>query len=190
MQTELLETGFHALDIVIGAILLFGLIRGAIRGLASELIRLLGLVLVVIGARAATPFIAQGLLGRLPEDRVEGVGFLIALLAATIAVLLLRLALRKVLKLTFSGKLERLGGAGIGLLVTAIFCAAGLVLAALGPWPTVRETIRHRSWAGQRAHEWFPPMYEMLADRYHLPALPTDKGPTGEEGGALPRDPE
>lgn len=188
MELGLSDAGWHGVDLAVAAVLAYGFIRGAVRGLSGELARLLCVALIVAGARMAGPRISLWLAEttRLGSDPADLAGLLLALAAATAAVLLARLAVRSVLAFSFRPRIERIGGALAGLATAALAAAVGLVLASRSPWETVRRAASTGSMSGRTANALLP-FYERLAVRVPLPRQPPEPPPaSAPEADSVP----
>lgn len=193
MWTGLSEFGAHWVDLVALAFLIYGLIRGVLRGFSGELARLLYVLAAVAGASLARPFLSGLLLGhtRLNDEDADRLGLALAAVLSIAAVLLLRLLIRKLFQFSFKGKLEKIGGAVLGLATAGVLVSAVFVLAAHAPWPGVREVAQSGSISGRTAKFLFPPLYRQLAGRMDLPPLPQAPGETNSPAaryGELPEE--
>jgi uncharacterized membrane protein required for colicin V production len=184
MLTRLAEYGMHWVDLPVIVFLLYGLIRGALRGFSGELARLLYVLGAMAGASLAHPVLADLLRGhtRLEEADADRLGLVLAAVLSIIAVLLIRLLVRKLFQFNFKGKLEKVGGAILGLASALVLVSALFILAARAPWPGVRDVARSGSLTGRTAEFLFPPLYRQLAGRMDLPPLPPAPGETVAPG--------
>jgi membrane protein required for colicin V production len=173
-------------DAVVLAFLLYGLIRGSIRGFSGELARLLYLSGALLGTSLAHPILADLLSHhtRLDATDADRIGLILAAGLAILLVLLIRLLVKKLFQFSFRGKLERVGGALLGLMTVFILVSAVFILAARTPWPGVRSIARSDSLTGRTANHLFPPLYKQMARWVSLPPLPPESG--GEADPAAP----
>lgn len=194
MLTRLEEYGLHWVDLPVIAFLIYGLIRGVLRGFSGELARLLYAIGAMAGISLSRPFLTELLRGhtRLQEADAERLGLAMAAILSIVAVLLIRLVIRKMFQFNFKGRIEKAGGALLGLATAMILVSALFILAAHAPWPGVREVARDGSLTGRTAKFLFPPLYRQLADRMDLPPLPPTPGETNSPSagyGELPAEP-
>jgi uncharacterized membrane protein required for colicin V production len=171
---EFSSSWINPVDLSILGLLLYGLIRGARRGLSRELARLAGLAAILFAGWYFYRPLGEVLLkhSRLSESGAYTTAFLLVLAAALVVVLLLRLALQRVLAFSFRGLLERGGGALAGGLQMLIVGAALIYALGLLSFEPVRLAVHERSWFGPRVMRAFPVVYGAVADRYAWPPLP------------------
>ena len=105
------------IDIVLGALLLFGLVRGFMKGLFVEIASLLALVLGVYGAIHFSDFAASFLNSRVDWDEkyINIVAFAITFVVIVLAIVLAGKALTKLADFAALGILNKLLG---GVLVS------------------------------------------------------------------------
>lgn len=106
------------IDIVLGALLLFGLIRGLMKGLFVEVASLVALVAGVYGAIHFSNFAADFLVSRVDwsEQYVNLVAFAITFVVIVLAIALAGKALTKLADFAALGLLNKLLGALFGIL--------------------------------------------------------------------------
>ena len=118
------------IDIVIGAALLFGLIRGAFKGLFVEIASLLALVLGVYGAIHFSYFIADILESRVDwnEKTINIVAFAITFVIIVIVISLAGKALTKLADFASLGLLNKLLGGVFGALKIGLILSILLIV--------------------------------------------------------------
>lgn len=174
MMEGIWPSWINPVDLPILGLLLYGLIRGARRGLSKELARLAGVAAILFAGWYFYRPLGGVLLehSRLSEPGAYTMAFVLVLAAALVVVLLLRLVLQRVLEFSFRGVLERGGGALAGGLQMLILGAALVYALGLLSFEPVRLAVHERSWFGPRVMRAFPVVYSAVADRYALPPLP------------------
>jgi uncharacterized membrane protein required for colicin V production len=122
--------GARGLDLLgLGIVLLF-LVLGAMRGLWWQLVRLFGITATVSVARAAAPRLAPTLQSALPGSSpavVNGIAWMLILLAGFVGVALVGRLGRATLQAVHLSLLDRVGGAVAGA-VSGILVHAALVI--------------------------------------------------------------
>lgn len=115
------------IDIVLGALLLLGLVRGFLKGLFVEIASLLALVLGIYGAIHFSHFVGDFLKSRVSweEQIIQITAFAITFVIIVFAIGLAGKALTKLADFTALGLLNKILGAVFGLLKT------GLILSIL-----------------------------------------------------------
>lgn len=165
---------FNIADLVVFGILLFGLIRGFIKGLSGELAGLISVVVAVAAGRFLYRPLGLYIGERttLGEPAAYAAAFIVTLLGAYLLMLILRLMLRALMEFSFKGKIERLGGALAGLLGAAVFAAA--LLLVLGLWPNDRlhRVFAEDSVIGHAVYTWLGPVYERFSEEHPALAIP------------------
>jgi membrane protein required for colicin V production len=171
--------GFNAVDIVALVWLLIGAWRGLRQGLAGALLRLLALALAVgvgfLGYAWLGEKMAGG--GRLAGAAGDLLAFFLITVAVYVVLRLVGLLLKNTITFTFKGKLEPVGGALVGLLVSACVIALVLLLAGQWPQPLMKKWFVEESWLGGVVHEQLGPVWQRLEKRYPALKLPDEAGP-------------
>lgn len=118
------------IDIAIGALLLFGLIRGLFKGLFVEIASLLALVLGVYGAIHFSNFAADFLQSRTDwaEKTINITAFAITFVIIVLAISLAGKALTKLADFAALGILNKLLGAAFGALKIGIILSVVLIV--------------------------------------------------------------
>ena len=118
------------IDIVLGALLLFGLIRGAMKGLFVEIASLLALVLGVYGAIHFSYFAAGFLETKVDwnEKTINIVAFAITFVIIVLAISLAGKALTKLADFAALGLLNKLLGGAFGALKIGLILSVLLIL--------------------------------------------------------------
>ncbi len=163
------------MDAVVLVILLAGLIGGVRRGLSGELAR----VLVAIGCITAVVFYTEPLAGWLDSRFSNWFGagtaastltsVLILIIGAYFGLTLIRLALTAVFSFAFKGRVERIGGALLGMTRAAIVAALLLILLSLLPNDSLHRAATADSVAGRFVTARAQPWYDKLVEK--VPAL-------------------
>ena len=118
------------IDIVLGALLLFGLIRGAMKGLFVEVASLVALVLGVYGAIHFSYFAAELLESRVDwnEKTINIVAFAITFVIIVLAISLAGKALTKLADFAALGIINKLAGGLFGALKIGIILSVLLIV--------------------------------------------------------------
>jgi membrane protein required for colicin V production len=119
----------NGLDLIFGALLLFFLVRGIVRGFLREVASILG---IIFGFVAANKFygLVQPMTGRFisnPEYALVA-AYLIVLFSVVLVVYLITAILRNIFDLTLLGKLDRFAGGAMGTVKGGILCAIILIV--------------------------------------------------------------
>ena len=150
------DTGFpkkgvamNGADIAIALILVIGLFSGLAKGFVRGLFGLVALVLGVMIAASVHERVAESVLSFMPGDHAPQVfSFVLIFLVVVLAVGMLGRIISKALKLAALGWLDRLVGAGLGVVMGSIVAAILLlvaVMAGLGGERTLqRSTLARR----------------------------------------------
>ncbi|OZV71003.1 CvpA family protein [Winogradskyella aurantia] len=120
----------NIIDIVLGALLLFGLIRGLMKGLFVEVASLLALVLGIFGAIHFSHFAASFLEGRLDwsDDTINMAAFAITFVIIVLAISLAGKALTKLADFAALGMLNKLLGGVFGALKIGLILSVLLII--------------------------------------------------------------
>lgn len=120
----------NIIDIVIGALLLFGLIRGLMKGLFVEVASLLALVLGIFGAIHFSDFAAGLLADRLDwsDNTINIVAFAITFVIIVLAISLAGKALTKLADFAALGILNKLLGGVFGALKIGLILSVLLII--------------------------------------------------------------
>ncbi|WP_339751362.1 CvpA family protein [uncultured Winogradskyella sp.] len=118
------------IDIVLGALLLFGLIRGAMKGLFVEVASLVALVLGVYGAIHFSGFAAEFLESKVnwDEKTINIVAFAITFVIIVLAISLAGKALTKLADFAALGILNKLLGGVFGILKIGLILSVLLIV--------------------------------------------------------------
>ncbi len=118
------------IDIVLGALLLFGLIRGLMKGLFVEIASLLALILGVYGAIHFSDFVAGFLESRVDwnEKTIQITAFAITFVIIVLAISLAGKALTKLADFAALGILNKLLGAAFGALKIGLMLSVVLIV--------------------------------------------------------------
>lgn len=118
------------IDIVLGALLLFGLIRGAMKGLFVEVASLVALVLGVYGAIHFSYFAAELLEAKVDwnEKTINIVAFAITFVIIVLAISLAGKALTKLADFAALGIINKLAGGLFGALKIALILSVLLIV--------------------------------------------------------------
>ncbi|WP_296380258.1 CvpA family protein [Winogradskyella sp.] len=118
------------IDIVLGALLLFGLIRGAMKGLFVEVASLVALVLGVYGAIHFSGFAAGFLESKVDwaEKTINIVAFAITFVIIVLAISLAGKALTKLADFAALGIINKLAGGVFGVLKIGLILSVLLIV--------------------------------------------------------------
>jgi membrane protein required for colicin V production len=118
------------IDIVLGALLLFGLIRGAIKGFFVEIASLLALVLGVYGAIHFSSFAAKFLESKVDwnEKTINIIAFAITFVVIVLVISLAGKALTKLADFVALGILNKLLGGVFGALKIGLILSVLLII--------------------------------------------------------------
>lgn len=118
------------IDIVLGSLLLFGLIRGLMKGLFVEIASLLALVLGIYGAIHFSYFAAEQLDSRVDwnEKTINIVAFAITFVIIVLAISLAGKALTKLADFAALGMLNKLLGAAFGAIKVGLILSVLLIV--------------------------------------------------------------
>ncbi len=118
------------LDIILGALLLFGLVRGFMKGLFVEIASLAALIAGVFGAIHFSIFAADFLQGRFEwnEKTINITAFAITFVVIVLAISLAGKALTKIADFVFLGGLNKLLGGVFGALKIGLILSVVLIV--------------------------------------------------------------
>lgn len=118
------------IDIVLGALLLFGLIRGAMKGLFVEIASLIALVLGVYGAIHFSGFAAELLESKVDwnQKTINIVAFAITFVIIVLAISLAGKALTKLADFAALGIINKLAGGVFGALKIGLILSVLLIV--------------------------------------------------------------
>jgi uncharacterized membrane protein required for colicin V production len=172
---------YNIVDFVVLAALVIGLIQGLRRGLSGELARLIGTVAAVWAGWYFYHPLGAKLLNstRLSEQDANAVAFFLCLAGVFIAILLLRLMLRRIMEITIKGgTLERLGGLCAGVLRMLLACAAIVFFLSLLPSEYIHTAVAEKSLFGRIITRHAPALYNQARTWFPgIPALPENAPP-------------
>ena len=120
----------NSIDIIIAVILLFGLVKGFMKGLFIEITSLVGLVLGVYGAIHFSYYLADILKNSVSwdESMIQIVAFAGTFLIILLALVFLGKALTKIAETIFLGFFNKLLGAIFGVLKYALILSVGFLI--------------------------------------------------------------
>jgi len=172
---DTLRTFINIPDISVLALLVIGILGGLRRGLSGELLRLITIIIAVIVGWKGADQAAAWLANRIdwPVEDVTALAFFGLIISTYLIVSIIRHTLRLLLDFTFQGKIERMGGALLGLIRAVVFCSAVLLGAALIPSEPVQLVIQ-KSVTGRLVEAHLVPLYENWAEenpKFKLPEL-------------------
>lgn len=118
------------IDIILGALLLFGLIRGIFKGLFVEIASLVALVLGIYGAKHFSYFVANVLESKVEwsEKTMNIVAFAITFVIIVLAISLAGKALTKLADFAALGILNKLLGGAFGALKIGLILSIVLII--------------------------------------------------------------
>jgi membrane protein required for colicin V production len=138
--------GLAWLDVLVTLVALLSVLLGALRGLVQEVLSVLGWLAAWLGAQAWGGTIGAQFTG--PPVVRAAVGFTIAFVSVLLVWRLLTWLITRILKATPLAPVDRVLGAGFGLLRAVLIVVA---LVTLGDFtPLARQTF----WTGSHAVPW------------------------------------
>jgi uncharacterized membrane protein required for colicin V production len=188
------ESTFNVVDIVALVIVVYGMVRGWMRGLSGELARLIGLgTAVVAGWLFYLPFsdrIAE--FTRLSLKASGLTAFVVLFLAAGFAMVLLRWCLRNIAEFKFKPPFEQIGGLIAGGLRCLCILITVILVATLSPSGYLQRIFGEESALGRTVTHVLLPAYNQLAEDHPQLDLPKvgdheghkldEESPVEEEG--------
>ncbi|TPV35065.1 CvpA family protein [Paucihalobacter ruber] len=118
------------IDIVLGVLLLFGLVRGLMKGLFVEIASLLALIFGIYGAIHFSNYAAELLSSKFDWDEqyIKIAAFAITFVIIVLVISLVGKALTKLADFAALGWINKLLGAVFGLLKMALICSVILIV--------------------------------------------------------------
>jgi membrane protein required for colicin V production len=118
------------IDIVLGVLLLFGLVRGLMKGLFVEIASLLALILGIYGAIHFSNYAAEILSSKFEWDEqyINITAFAITFVVIVLAISLAGKALTKLADFAALGWINKLLGAVFGLIKMGLICSVILIV--------------------------------------------------------------
>jgi len=178
----------HPIDLVAILYAAYAIFRGLRRGFASELPRLLALVVVLavacwFFAPLGDYMMEKTRLSQPASARFVAIGLL--LLGGWLATVVLRLILRSLVEFRFKGYIEPIGGGLTGVARAALIGSVVVLLVNLLGNGFYYEHIVERSVTGRVLTAYTLPFYETVRSRFpelQLPVAPAveSKGPSDE----------
>ena len=141
----------NLVDLLAVIYLIFGMIRGFMRGLSGELARVISMVAVFVLGWQFYELAGQKVMEvatRLDEQTAQLVGFLLILVGAGIGTVLIRWILRNLMEFTFKEPLEKVGGVVAGLVRSGAWVALILIAGILSPSAYLNRTFGEESRLG------------------------------------------
>jgi membrane protein required for colicin V production len=133
----------NLLDVIILIIIGFCLVRGIFRGVIQEISSIIGVVAGFYAAYTYYPRLEPAIKNAIPDAaHLKIVAFLILFCGVFVAVSLLGLLIKKLMKLVFMGWLDRVSGAGFGVL-KGILIVSVLLLALTSFLPAQSRLLKH-----------------------------------------------
>ena len=165
-------------DWLFAAILLYGLVSGAWRGLSHELAVLLSYAFAVVATRMAYAPLSEFLGRILPwsGDYLRLTAIFLTLLVAVLVLWGVRMALGVVMSFAFKGWLERVGGALAGTFRWGLLAILLLHIASLLPWSPLQRAILYDSSVVRVLIPNVEQKYNEIAEKASLPPI---SNPTG-----------
>lgn len=174
-RMETIRPFLNVVDISVFVVLILGILGGLRRGLSGELLRMITVVIAVLVGWKGAFRGAEWLSARSdwPNEDLVPVAFFGLIISSYLLLSIVRHTFRLFLDFTFKGKLERLGGAAIGIIRATLFICATLLAASLLPSEPVQQALQ-ASVSGRLAATHIVPLYgEWTKDnpRFKLPEL-------------------
>ncbi len=159
------------LDWVFVGLAALGAARGAMIGLSRQFFALATLAAAVGLSVHFQPLLAARMAGGdEPGELIRVIAYAAVFLAVCATMLILRLVGRLLFRFSFSPPVERLGGAAVGLVTTALAIVAAVIGLNLIPHAGLRRVLSEDSRLGRRIVALAPRMYAELSERIPLPA--------------------
>lgn len=182
-------TEMNLIDLAVAVYLIFGMIRGFLRGLSGELARVVSMVVVLaLGWQFYRPLGAKLVeITRLGEGVAQWAAFLLIVVVAGVAAILLRWILRNLVEFSFKGAIEKVGGMAAGVVRSGIWVVLAVVAATLSPSEYLGRVFGQESRIGSLIVRSLIPAYQRLASDYpelQLPAIPEEESAPAGGGGA------
>ena len=185
-MTEFSESAFNIVDLLFIALILYGMVRGWIRGLSGELARLISLAAAVV----------TGWLLYLPlSDRIAEftrfsikasglTAFILIFLAAAGAMVLVRWCLRHIAEFKFKPPFENFGGIIAGALRCCCIILAIVLVATISPSGYLQRVFGESSAFGRTITHSLLPAYNQIAEDHPGLDLPTVNTEESHQGPA------
>ena len=156
--------GWAWVDLLLLGVLLLSVLVGLWRGLVFELMSLVGWIVAYVAAQVASPLMAAYIPVGAPGSALhQGAAFVATFILALISWALLARLVRLALHATPLTALDRLLGAGFGLL------RGGVLLLALATAVAFTPAVRSSAWQASQGAAWLA-----LALQGLKPVLPVD----------------
>ena len=183
---ELINPWLNVTDICVLVIIAIGMLSGARRGFAGELIKLaIAVFAVVFGWRMSDT--ASDWLSRhidWPKADLQVLSFFGLIVAVYLLLTLIRLGFRFFIDFSFKGKIELIGGALLGILRATTLCVFILLLMSLVDVLNHYDMI-NRSQSHQLVEKYVRPHYDAWAEAHPNFTLP-EKEKLKERGFTVP----
>lgn len=159
---------FNIVDLVFLGVVALGIIRGLAHGLSGELARLISAVAAVYGGwklyRPLGTYLAEHT--RLSEPAAYPAAFVLMLVGGYIAMRIVRLVIDALVDFSFKGRLEKTGGALLGVIRSTIVFGAFVVVMGLVPNSYIHRLFAEDSVFGRVVCRHAAPLYDRLAGKY------------------------
>lgn len=161
------ETPFGPADLVYATYFLYAFIRGAFRGLPTELSNLLGTVLIFFGSskfyRPVSDFIMDHT--RLEDPTAsKALAYLLILLVLMLTWKLVTFLIKKTLDWSCPRALKGIGGAAVGLLKSALIVGVILTLVLISGHQVLGRSLVENSWFGRQFKAIMPASISLNPD--------------------------
>ncbi len=184
------STHFNIVDILVVILILFGLIRGYMKGLSGELAGLFSAAVAVVGGwygyRPLGNYLAENT--RLSDSAANAAAFTLALAGAYLLMRILRLVLRSLMEFSFKGKIEKIGGLLAGGIRMTVVAGALTLLMALLPHEDIHRLVAEESVFGSSVFNTLGPVYEKMLEEYPELQIRRKEYPAVEEESAAEED--
>ena len=184
------STHFNIVDIAVVILILFGLVRGYMKGLSGELAGLLSAAVAVVGGwygyRPLGNYLAENT--RLSDSAANAAAFTLALVGAYLLMRILRLVLRSLMEFSFKGKIEKIGGLLAGGIRMTVVTGALVLLMALLPHEGTHRLVAEESVFGSSIFNTLGPVYEKMLEEHPELQIRQKEYPAVEEEPAVEED--
>lgn len=159
---------FNIVDIAALVVILLGVVRGLAHGLSGELARGVSAVVAVYGGwrlyRPLGVYLADHT--RLSEPAAYPAAFVLMLVGGYVAMRIVRLVVDALVDFSFKGRLEKAGGALLGVARALIVFGAFVAVMGIVPNSAVHRLFAEQSVFGRLVCRQAVPLYDRLAEKH------------------------
>ncbi len=159
----------QVIDAVLLAMLAFGTVSGLTKGLVRQVVELVGVVASFFIAMLLAGWAAEQLAGRTGLDYQGAlvVGFLVLLGAGVVVFHFVALAIRRIIRMTFLGWVDRFAGGALGLVLAIVVTSSLVALARELPLPRGALRALERSRVAMFVEPVAPWIFDTVLDHGH-----------------------